>query len=125
MSIFWRDKPTKKTPRRKMIDALDAMFSRKVRARDKACLRCGNAKTYTHHIFSRKYMGTRWDMENGIALCLRHHRMAHGDAQEFLAWVISWMGQKAYDKLQWKAMTICKYSDGDLEMIKQELKRAA
>ncbi|MFB3926790.1 MAG: recombination protein NinG [Syntrophales bacterium] len=123
-SMFWKDRKQPKTSRKRLIDSLDRIFSQKVRDRDKACRRCGNTKTYTHHIFSRKYMGTRWDMENGISLCLRHHRMAHGDAQEFLAWVISWMGQRKYDLLQYRALRVTKYSDFDLEQMKQEMRAA-
>ena len=30
----------------------------------------------SHHIFSRKNASTRWDVENGICLCVGHHTMS-------------------------------------------------
>ena len=64
--------------RRKEEQALDRKWSNAILKRDSyTCRICGAEGTNPHHIFSRKHKNTRWDIQNGITLCYKHHRFAH------------------------------------------------
>ena len=122
-SFDLKSKKGPKTSRRRLIESLDRAFSIAVRKRDGQCLRCGKkTPVYTHHIMSRRYLGTRWDMENGVTLCVSHHRRAHGDPEEFRDWVLAWMGRERFDFLKYRALRITKYSEGDLKLLREGFK---
>lgn len=110
-----------KNARQKLIHSLDTIFSKLVRNHDaNKCRKCGNSRVFCHHIFTRKYLGTRWLIQNGISLCHGCHQDAHTDPLQFHAWVKTWMG-KDYDTLQWKAYAITKFTEGELEILKKDL----
>lgn len=91
--------------------AEDIRTSNAVRARDKACRRCGETSGLdAAHIMSRRYKATRHDMEtpNIIALCRSCHKWNHDYPQEFEEWVISWMGEQKYEELRQKAQGLSK-----------------
>ena len=72
------------------IKRLDALWSKVVRNRaGNKCEYCGSTKkVQAHHIIPRTKWALRYDLENGIALCYRHHfHFAHKDALAFTAWV--------------------------------------
>jgi len=68
-------KPTRTSLKRH----LDKKVSEIVRARGK-CQRCGK-KTNLQccHIFSRKYLNTRWDLDNLLCLCAGCHFLSHAE----------------------------------------------
>jgi hypothetical protein len=52
----------------------DVLFSRLVRDRDHACVRCGSPNNLQcAHIWSRRYRALRWRFENAITLCAGCH----------------------------------------------------
>lgn len=51
------------------------------------CLKCGAVGVEAHHIVRRNKKVLRWDLRNGIALCLDHHRWA--DTLEGRQWTYS------------------------------------
>ena len=111
-----------KSTRNKLMASLDTIFSKLVRARDNhACRKCGRTRVFCHHIFTRKYLGTRWYLQNGISLCHPCHREAHTDPLRFHAWLKLWMG-KEYDLLEWKANRITKFNEAELEILKSDLR---
>lgn len=58
----------------------DAEWSKLIKERDKMCQYAGCNSTIgeAHHwINTRKYKNTRYDLENGIMLCAKHHRLVH------------------------------------------------
>jgi hypothetical protein len=88
-------KPTRTSLKRR----LDKICSDFVRAKGK-CARCG-AKDYTHldpaHIFSRKYLNTRWDTDlNIICLCDACHFWAHANPILFTEFVRKYLGEDDY-----------------------------
>lgn len=109
----------KKSDRAKIITKLDQAFSEKVRKRDGSCRYCGKSSTvYCHHIFSRRHLGTRWDPENGVALCIYCHRyIAHGDPEKFRDWVLSWMPEQKFTALKIKAYSPAKFRESDLSLM--------
>lgn len=62
----------------------DQRWSRAIKKRDKVCQGCGKTKEegklQAHHIKSRsKYPDLRYDLSNGITLCLDCHAKEHPD----------------------------------------------
>jgi len=57
------------------------------------CAFCGKSiQLNAHHIIPRQIKATRWNVENGIALCVYHHRYsfdfsAHQNAFAFFIWL--------------------------------------
>lgn len=117
-----------KSPRSKLIAKADELFSKLVRERDGRCQwpGCQSTKIYTHHIFSRRYLQTRWDMENGISLCVHHHSLeAHNNAEEFRDFILKRMGNQRFMAL--KARAYCRavpVTVQDIEMVVMGLKGA-
>lgn len=110
----------KKSARQKLMGDLDRIASKLARNRDgNRCKVCGRPRVFAHHLFSRKYTGTRWYLPNLISLCHNCHRNAHTEPLQFHAWVKSWMTE--YDLLQFKAYSITKFNESELTLLKREL----
>lgn len=112
----------KKSRRAYLIGQLDAITSRKVRERDgNRCRKCGRTPCYHHHIFGKKaHPATRWAMENGVAVCFVCHRDAHASPEDFRRWVLSWMGEAAYEALYVRAQMRASFKECDLEWMLKE-----
>ncbi|HEV2173137.1 MAG TPA: HNH endonuclease signature motif containing protein [Nitrospira sp.] len=86
-------KPVKRVSRTIRQDARDIRWAHDVRDRDQwTCRRCGamkvnGARIEAAHIVPRRYVATRYDLGNGLALCHTCHRWAHGDLTQFMMWV--------------------------------------
>ena len=116
--------PSPRKVRTQLEKDCDEAWSRKVKdIWDWKCAFCGaTSHLNSHHIFSRKYKSTRWDIGNGICLCLPHHRYwAHSKFEEFRDFVLSIIGEKYY-RLKEKSQKIAKYSMDDLREILEVLK---
>lgn len=103
-----------KKPKRPSIALLDRLWSElvKIRAGGK-CEYCGKVTTLnSHHLFSRSNRSTRWDVENGVSLCVYHHTFgnfsAHKSPFEFSEWIQSVRGEEWYQSLRRKASTAYK-----------------
>ena len=64
---------------------LDALWSTSIKTRaGNRCEICGKvAPLNSHHLFSRRYLALRWELDNGICLCVNHHFIAHQCPLEF------------------------------------------
>ncbi len=56
------------------------------------CAICGSSKVDAHHLVPRQHEATRYDLNNGIALCSTHHQFdkdlsPHLNAAGWLAWL--------------------------------------
>jgi DNA-binding transcriptional regulator YiaG len=75
------------------IKILDTIWSFAVKERDgNVCRRCGKPDHLnSHHIIKRIFKALRWDIDNGITLCVGHHTFgqdaAHDDEIGFLRWL--------------------------------------
>lgn len=85
---------------------LDVIWSKVIRGRAGQCEYCGS-KEYlnAHHIYSRTNRTLRWELDNGICLCSKHHTMssefsAHKAPTEFTEWLIGYKGQEFIDNLK-------------------------
>ena len=82
----------------------------------------------SHHIFSRKNAATRWDVNNGICLCVGHHTMsskfsAHGNSIAFTYWLEEYKGSDFIDELSTKAHSVKKWFKFEKEELLEELNK--
>ena len=63
----------------------DSQFSKTIQQRDggfcRVCLKLSNE---VHHIVRREVLSVRYEEQNGISLCWKCHRRAHGKYREVL-----------------------------------------
>lgn len=93
----------------------DTLFSKWIR-RNEVCEWCGtrNANQYhCSHIFSRRYLVTRWHPLNANCLCAGCHRKWHDKPVEAIEWIREYLGNAVYEELRKIAKT---------KVIKQDLK---
>jgi hypothetical protein len=69
------------------------------------CEVCGNPTQQIHHYFAKGSCGhLRYDMENGVGLCMHCHSLLHfKDAKLIESYIIEKRGQKWHDDLLLKA----------------------
>ena len=81
----------------------------------------------SHHIFSRVNKSVRWDLDNGICLCVGHHIGSqfspHKSPVSFTIWLISKKGRQFVELLTAKKNQIVKYSNFELEIKLKELNK--
>ena len=112
-----------KTDRQKAMADCDRKWANSVKERvGWKCEYCGKNKEQTvlhsHHIFSRRHLGTRWELNNGICLCTEHHLyLAHRDTATFMLWLQRNKGTTFIETLEIKAHGITKYSTSELKLI--------
>lgn len=58
------------------------------------------------HIYSRRYVNTRWDLENSLCLCARCHRWGHDKPLDFARWVEDYIGGDIADQLRQRANSL-------------------
>lgn len=137
-------RPRKKvSPRRMLIKHLDTLWAKAVKliahnqceiVTDKRCPNIGGeGKGHglnAHHIIGRSNLNVRWDVCNGVMLCVKHHVFsmwsAHKNPFWFLQKMINLRGGMWYDKLQKKALLnngVAKYTIEELEAINIKLLR--
>lgn len=92
------------------------------------CEYCGaTGQLNAHHIFSRSNFAVRWDIENGVCLCVSHHIFGnlsfHKSPAEMLEWIKEKRGMEWYERLLKKARTMIKTSESKeraYEILKNE-----
>lgn len=75
---------------------LDEMWKKKVKDRDEwKCQVCFKTVTghncQAHHILPKGLKGMRWDVDNGITLCLQHHKFGNWGAHMNAIWFTFWL----------------------------------
>ncbi len=109
---------------------LDDAWSELVKLRaGMVCEYCGTSRNLnSHHIFSRSKKSTRWDVINGICLCVGHHVFsskfsAHKTSVEFFLWLEQKKGRDYIDRLRLKAHSIAKWSKFEKEIILKDMQQ--
>ena len=116
----------RKTARQKLIKELDALWAEAVKKRDKyTCQYCGTTKDIqAAHIFPRSNMSVRWDLDNGIALCVKHHLFwAHRNPIEFIFFIERRLGREKLEELSERARFLKKYTLEELIALQDYLKK--
>ncbi len=80
------------------------------------CEYCGKKESLNaHHIFSRSNFSVRWDIDNGVCLCVSHHIFGimsfHKSPIEMLEWIKQKRGIEWYNRLLEKSHVIMKVKD--------------
>lgn len=73
------------------------------------------------HGFSRRYLSTRWTLDNLFCLCARHHLFYTHRPAEWEQWMQHRLGMPLYLALQAKALAITQPTRGELEALLSEL----
>lgn len=85
--------------------SLDRLWASKVRARDGyRCWVCGSRASDAAHLFSKRYQSTRWDLDNGRALCREHHVHYTKHDLEWKAYLGKRLGLEAFEALRARAV---------------------
>lgn len=85
-------KPEARSKKRQMrsgrMRSLDNLFSKIIRTRDGKCLYCGTTENLQcSHVLPRTYLSVRWNLDNAITLCYKHH--------------IYWWHKYPHDAVKW------------------------
>lgn len=116
-------------------DKYDAVFSDLIRERaNYTCEACGThipegnrQAAHCAHIAGRKNQATRYDSDNAVCLCAKHHFYYTDHPLEFAEWLKYYLGETRYEIVRDKANRIKKWGKGEKdEMLKHyraELKR--
>jgi len=112
----------KKTNLKKKIDKL---YSEIIRSKG-YCERCGKSGPLNaHHVIGRRNLATRWDLRNGICLCVGCHKFnknsAHEDPVHFIEWFKTYRPDD-YKYLLKKKNEINLYTIYELEEIYEKLR---
>ena len=112
----------KKKSRKYLKRKADKLFSELIRSRGYCewCLTKNNT-LQTAHIFSRRFLVTRWVPLNANCLCAKCHFKAHQKPVEYVEWLKEYLGEDVYNELRRLAKTSIKKID--LEQVIKELKR--
>lgn len=89
---------------------------------------CNKPVLNSHHIYSRSKKSTRWDVMNGICLCVGHHTFsstfsAHKTPLEFIRWLDEYKGKEFMDLLMIKANQTSKLFDFEKKLLLEELNK--
>jgi len=85
----------------------------------------------SHHVYGRRNLSTRWDVNNGYCLCVGHHTFdpkfaAHQTPNDFSEWCKKDRGEKWFDDLNLKAHSTTKWTQLDktehLEELNKQIK---
>lgn len=93
--------------RKRLIAKLDRKWSAAVIERDHGhCQRCPDPGDHPHHVFLRRYMGSRFIVKNGVTLCQKCHRWAHDNPIDFMSWWIGYAGIEVWEYVRMKALEL-------------------
>ena len=111
---------TRKLSEKSKTKKLDKLWSEYIKKRANGrCEMCGSTDyVNAHHIFGRRNFSVRWDVENGILLCAKHHTFdrfsAHQAPTWFSDWLVEYKSWEWYEELLKKAKTVCKPDKDEL-----------
>jgi len=92
-------KPKKDLTKSQLAKKLDDAWS--LACKKKAgwkCEVCGARKSLnSHHIVGRRNRTLRWDLRNGVCLCVSHHKFGLESAHEDPLWFKEWLEDKRWE----------------------------
>lgn len=119
------------TLKKPKLERLDNLWSKKIKiVAGNKCEYCGKTTGLnSHHVFSRSNKRVRWDLDNGVCVCVLHHVFglfsAHKAPIEFLEWLKEKRGNEWYNRLREKAKLTIRYKQPTKEeefILREELK---
>lgn len=118
-----------KTTRRRLRDQLDKLWATIIKQRAGNICEypdCNKMYLNSHHIFGKRNMATRFDLENGICLCSGHHTLNTFSAHQspaFEDWIKKHIGKERYRRIEARSYTIKKWTLVELEELVEEFKK--
>ena len=119
----------KRTNRQKLESKLDILWSKLVKQNaGYKCEYCGDdvSTLNSHHVIGRGNKNLKWDLNNGVCVCYRHHKyneFSFHTSKTFMNdWIRSVRGDDWWDDLQEKKRSSDKMSLIRMEEIYFELK---
>jgi len=105
------------------IDPIDKIFSDYIKKKAGGkCEFCGQRPSlmgyHTHHFVGRRYLNTRWEEDNCVALCLHCHNLMHDFSTIEQDFFMKRIGTKRMEELEILARTYHKMGKGRREEIK-------
>lgn len=108
--------------RKNIISDLDKIVSLIVRNRDGKCVQCNKETNLTcGHVITRKIYSTRWDLGNCFCQCSGCNLKHKFEPQHYFLWFIKTQGLNALIDLYSKSKKYHKFSDKELEELKEVL----
>ena len=91
------------------------------------CEYCGSDYDCSpHHIFSRRHKSTRWNLQDMIYLCAKHHTggsySAHQSKEFTTIWIKDYIGETLYYELERKSNQIRKWTKQEKRELVKKLK---
>ena len=88
------------------LKALDNTWKKRVKERDNfTCQICKNKlvgrNCHAHHILPKGMKGCRWDIDNGITLCFRCHKVGLYAAHMNAIWFTWWLRKNKYKQFKY------------------------
>ena len=82
---------------------LDKIWRDHVLYRWPSCAICGktDGRLNAHHLIPREFKEFRWDVDNGMTLCVSHHTFGKLSAHKNPMWFVMWMHKYQRDRLTW------------------------
>ena len=110
----------------KLTKKLDTAWSEAVKKRaGHKCEVCGTSEGLnSHHIIGRTNRTTRWDVRNGVSLCVSHHKFGRQSAHEDPLWFKEWLEDERWEDVLYLYNikdTITKWTLVDMEDKLKEL----
>jgi hypothetical protein len=113
-------KPSKKTLRNKLDKAWSQLV--KLQAGNK-CEVCGSSETLnSHHIVGRRNLRLRWEVMNGVCLCVKHHKFGNQSAHENPVWFEDWLKENRGQDLKLIRSTMNEIQKWTIEDMQEKLK---
>ena len=113
-------KPSKKTLKNKLDKAWSQLV--KLRAGNK-CEVCGNSETLnSHHVVGRRNLRLRWEVMNGVCLCVKHHKFGNQSAHENPVWFEDWLKENRGQDLKLIRSTMNEIQKWTIEDMQEKLK---
>lgn len=96
----------------------DKEWSKAVRSRDNwQCVFCGKATTTNaHHLVVREFLPLKYDLDNGLTLCIKHHKYCrvfsgHNNAFPLFLWLETYRPEQ-YSRLRAKVKILYAQQEG-------------
>jgi hypothetical protein len=115
-----------KPERKRLIEANDKIWSKKIKERDGCCQMCGTnrGELEAHHIWPRSCQSIRWNLHNGVTLCkYQCHVWAENHPDEFERWAYIYLNKSIWDVLFLLSNRVRKINIDELRSIRIELKQ--
>ncbi len=86
------------------------------------CEVCGAKSTLnSHHIVGRRNRMTRWDLKNGVCVCVKHHKFGIESFHEDPLWAKEWLEDKRWEDYAYLYMVKNQIKKWTLEDMQEQL----